>query len=73
MAEPKKIQAFARVQVTVEVTAGVWSAEETVAHIMEVAAREGEDKVRSLLKGQGRVLSVKVQGVLADPADGMTL
>lgn len=67
MGEPKRrIQARARVQVNVEVIAGVWSAEETVAHVMEVAGREAEEKVNNLMKGQGRVLAVKVQAVLVD-------
>lgn len=70
MSEPKNIQAYARVQVTVEVTCGVWSSAETVAHVMEVAAREGEEKVRNLMKGQGRVLTVKVQAVMADQHAG---
>lgn len=45
----KKLKAIARVQVTVEVEAGVWGEDCAISQLYKQAAEEGAQKIRSAL------------------------
>lgn len=50
-----KIQATARVQITVEVTAGVWGDDCTAAQVFDQAAREAINAVQVAIQSRGNM------------------